>query len=428
MNIKIILTLLFSVSFFAGHRVCAQTQADVQLGEILNKNDLFLLMEEYPKLKDSVSIDVLHLVAKNQLAIGFNKLEVAATAMDSLLQFHQEELGTETSLGIASIRAMNLLNLGRYAEAGKAGEGLVNSFKDVLPFESLYSFIFIERVGKSLADVPVPYLSRPDRNVVVPMKVDSVGKGHHIYIPVEVNGVVKDFIFDTGCSFGNFVTEKYAEEVGLKIVSDSIPVSGSAIGFVKLATADSLRIGEMTYHHPVFMVAPPDSRLDSVFSYSGVLGYHFIRDVQEVIIDNESGSFIFPSEISDSRPNMYLASNTPHVRIGYEGKSFDVIFDSGNVKSNLGSYFFEQFPEAVAGLEEHASQRGGFGGISEFKVVTLPEFSFTVAGSPVVLYNIDVAKSNSKTNQLMSGSLGCDFILSFKRLTVNYKNMFIQGR
>lgn len=95
------------------------------------------------------------------------------------------------------------------------------------------------------------------------------------------------------------------------------------IGFVKLATAKSMKIGELVYHNPVFMVAPPDREVDSVFTFDGVLGYHFIRDAKEIIIDNENSRFIFPQKASDGEPNMFLSSNTPHVRISYNGQPFD---------------------------------------------------------------------------------------------------------
>lgn len=319
--------------------VYSQTRADVKMGEILNDGDLFQMREQYPILKDSVSIEMLNLVSEAQLGIGFNQLERAGVALDSLLQFHQAELGAETSIGMAALRAMNLLNLGLYSQAGKAGEDLVTALKDAVPFESLYSFIFMERMGKALSDFPKSFLERPLHDVTVPMRCDSVGRGYHFYIPVEVNGITKDYIFDTGCSFGNFVSEKYAEEVGLKVLADSIPVSGMEIGFVKLAIADSLKIGELVYHNPIFMIAPPDNEVDSVFAFDGVLGYHFIRDVKEVIIDNESESFVFPYQISDGEPNMFLSSNTPNVRIEYDGEAFDMIFDTGNVKSDLGNKF-----------------------------------------------------------------------------------------
>ena len=425
---KIINRLSFLlITFLLGYSSSnSQTQADVKMGEILNSGDLFQIREQYPILKDSVSIGMLNFVSEAQLGIGFNQLERADVALDSLLQFHQAELGVETSIAMAALRAMNLLNMGAYSQAGKAGEDLVNTLRDVIPFESLYSFAFIERMGKALSDFPKPCLERPSRNIKVPMKCDTVGRGYHFYIPVEVNGITKDYIFDTGCSFGNFVSEKYAEEVGLKIISDSIPVSGMNIGFVKLAIADSLKVGEIIYHNPIFMVAPPDKDLDSVFTFDGVLGYHFIRDIKEVIIDNESKSFVFPYQISEGEPNMFLSSNTPNVRIEYEGQAFDVIFDTGNVKSDLGNKFAQMFPEALSGLIEHESNRGGFGGISQVEAVTLPEFSFSLSGQPVTLHNTEVLME-SPDSQLFSGSLGADFVLSFKRFIINYENMFIRG-
>ena len=305
MKIASRLSFIFIAILFGYNSVYSQTQADVKMGEILNSGDLFQLRNEYPKLRDSVSIKMLNLIADTQLGIGFNNLDNAAIALDSLLLYHQEEMGAETSIGMAALQGMNLLNLGMYEQAGKVGEDLVNALKQSVPFESLYSFVFIEKVGKALANVPKPYLERPNRDVTVLMSVETVGRGKHIYIPVEVNGITKNYIFDTGCSFGNFVSEKYAKEAGLKIVADSIPVSGMEIGFVRLATADSMKIGELVYHNPVFMVAPPDNEIDSVFTFDGVLGYNFIRDAREIIIDNEAGKYLFPHKVSDGEPNMY---------------------------------------------------------------------------------------------------------------------------
>lgn len=421
------LSFLLIAFLLAYNSAYSQTQADVRMGEILNNGDLFQLRKEYPNLRDSVSIKMLNLIADAQLGIGFNKPESAAVALDSLLLHHQNEMGAETSIGMAALQGMNFLNLGMYEQAGEVGENLVNALKNSVPFEALYSFVFIEKVGKALANTPQPYLERPNQDVTVPLSVETVGRGKHIYIPVEVNGVTKDYIFDTGCSFGNFVSEKYAEEAGLKIVADSIPVSGMEIGFVKLATVDSMKIGEMIYHNPVFMVAPPDNELDSIFAFDGVLGYHFIRDAKEIIIDNEAGRFVFPQKTSTREPNMYLSSNTPQVRINYNGQPFDLIFDTGNVKSDLGNKFAKTFPDAIDGLTEQSTSRGGFGGISQIKAVTLPEFCFEAAGSTVTLHNTEVIKNTENDSQLFSGSLGVDFVLSFKRLVINYQNMFIRG-
>lgn len=82
-----------------------QTAADVKMGEILNGGDLFELREQYPILQDSISIEMLRLVAEAQLGIGFNRIEQAGEALDSLLQNHQDELGAESSIGMAALRA-----------------------------------------------------------------------------------------------------------------------------------------------------------------------------------------------------------------------------------------------------------------------------------------------------------------------------------
>lgn len=88
--------ILFLIVFLFGYNYAySQTEADVKMGEIINSDDLFQLKRQYPLLKDSVSIGMLNLIAEAQLGIGFNRLESAATALDSLLQFHQEALGTE---------------------------------------------------------------------------------------------------------------------------------------------------------------------------------------------------------------------------------------------------------------------------------------------------------------------------------------------
>ena len=143
--------LFLLIAFMLGYNPAySQAQADVRLGEILNSGDLFLLKNEYPDLKDSVSVKMLDFIAEAQLGIGFNKLENAAVALDSLLMHHQNELGAETSIGLAALQGLNYLNSGMYAQAGKVGENLVNALKGSVPFESLCGFVFIEKVGKAL--------------------------------------------------------------------------------------------------------------------------------------------------------------------------------------------------------------------------------------------------------------------------------------
>lgn len=184
----------------------------------------------------------------------------------------------------------------------------------------------------------------------------------------------------------------------------------------------------LVYHHPFFLVAPPDPEVDAEFAFDGVIGYDLLHAVGEVEVDNGAGVFRFPAQPSDGEPNMYLSGNIPRVRIEYGGEPFEMVFDTGNVKSNLDGAFALRFPDAVAGLERHATRHGGFGGIEEFEAVTLPEFRFLVAGCDVMLHDTEVVYDGADTATLLTvGSLGSDFVRSFRRLTISYRQMFIRG-
>lgn len=167
--------LFFAIILMVFVPLRAQTRADNKLAEILNTGDLFFLKEQYPRLSDSVSVSMLHLLSRARLGIGFNRLEDASSALDSLLRYYQSELGPDNSLGLAALFAMNQLNMGRYAEGGSTGEKLVRQLRDKLSPAELSPYVFFERVGTALASVPPPSLSRPAHDVRVPMKVEAAG-------------------------------------------------------------------------------------------------------------------------------------------------------------------------------------------------------------------------------------------------------------
>lgn len=108
------IVLFFAIILMVFVPLRAQTRADNKLAEILTTGDLFFLKEQYPRLSDSVSVSMLHLLSHAQLGIGFNRLEDASSALDSLLRYYQSELGPDNSLGLAALFAMNQLNMGRY--------------------------------------------------------------------------------------------------------------------------------------------------------------------------------------------------------------------------------------------------------------------------------------------------------------------------
>ena len=58
---------MLAMLFGGTGRAAGQTPADAELAAVLNTGDLWLLRERYPVLKDSVSVEMLRLIAEAQL-------------------------------------------------------------------------------------------------------------------------------------------------------------------------------------------------------------------------------------------------------------------------------------------------------------------------------------------------------------------------
>jgi len=136
--------ILTCIALLLMGNVNAQSAADLELAEMLNSGDMLRLNDRYPQMKDSLQVPMLARLAEANLYVSFNQLEKAEEAMADLFAHHQQELDAQTQIGMAALRAMNFLNLGQYAAGGEMGEDLVSALEQQIPFEQLYSFVFID--------------------------------------------------------------------------------------------------------------------------------------------------------------------------------------------------------------------------------------------------------------------------------------------
>ena len=85
-----ILIILLSLLSF---RTTSAQQPDQHIGELINSEDWFGLDREYPKLKDSMQVPYLKVVAEAMIARNFNQKERALECLNELLSTHQSDLG-----------------------------------------------------------------------------------------------------------------------------------------------------------------------------------------------------------------------------------------------------------------------------------------------------------------------------------------------
>ena len=237
---------------------------------------------------------------------------------------------------------------------------------------------------------PAPELVMPEGGTCVSYRLDSVGRGRIMTVPVHIGGNVRDFVFDTGAAQFNFVSERFARENGIRMIADSIPVAGIA----------------------------------------------FMRKAERFTIDNRTRHIVFPAERTlhadgtERMANMMLNSFQPYVRIHADGIPLLFHFDTGNVATTLYPPYYELFREQVdsCGVEDTV-RIGGFAGVAENVCYRLPSVEFTLEGVPFTLRDIDVLPSGSAgaTAGSEAGSLGTDFATAFDTLTVDYTSCTVLG-
>lgn len=410
--------------------------ADARIGALLNSGDYFTLREVLPRQADSIASPVLRGMAETLAGTFFNRPADALAAVSELLDAHAEELGPDNATSMVFMALLDLFMLDRYAEAAELTDDFIAGADGTLPDELLFSLEFFRRTGYALTGRPVPELVMPEGGTCVPYRLDSVGRGRIMTVPVRIGGNVRDFVFDTGAAQFNFVSESFARENGIRMIADSIPVAGIGRGQVGLGVADSLAVGGIVMRNPVFLVSPPDPATDTIEVISAVLGNAFMRKAGSFTIDNRTRRILFPAERTlhadgtEGAANMMLNSFQPYVRIHADGIPLLFHFDTGNAATTLYPAYYELFREQVdsCGIEDTV-RIGGFAGIAENACYRLPSVEFTLEDVPFVLRDIDVLPSGSAGAMAGSeaGSLGTDFVTAFDVLTVDYEACRIRG-
>lgn len=407
--------------------------ADERIGKLINQNDYFELDKQFSILKDSMQSDMLRLMAEGLLYHYFNQPKDANKTIGKLLTGHQGEMGLENSLGMTTIVLKNLLTMEKYDDAIKAASSLIEQIKPYVDENTIEGYRSIYNMAVDLQKYESTRLVRSNKDVEIPFTIEKVGRGELMFVPVKVNGKEKSFIFDTGCAAMNYVSEEYAKDVNIRLISDSLLISGiggSAYGWIGIA--DSLNIGDITYYNPLFIVAPP-TPADTIYKVNAVLGAGFLNAIGEIQVYANDNKIVFPGSESPMPPsgrNMLLYEGQPYLKALSGNDQLIFHFDTGNTKSILFNRYYLQHKDLIMRTgKKSSSTSGGFGGMRTKEVYELPSFHVRLAGNKDITLKdikIDIDDSGFQGWQSEDGSLGMDFLKAFDKVTINYRNMFVK--
>ena len=131
-----------------------------------------------------IASPVVRGMAETLVGTFFNRPADALTAVSELLETYGDELGPDNATSMVFMALLDLFMLDRYAAAAELTDDFIADTDGSLPDELLFSLEFFRRTGHALAGRPAPELVMPEGGTCVPYRLDSVGRGRIMTVPV----------------------------------------------------------------------------------------------------------------------------------------------------------------------------------------------------------------------------------------------------
>lgn len=286
---------------------------------------------------------------------------------------------------------------------------------------------------KALADLPKDTLIRPNRDVAVAYHIDSIYyegqfKGCEIRIPATIDGKEEVFVFDNGCARFSAASESFALSHGIR----PIDVKGKAVGVTGeasmwLGIADSLSIGQMCFQNIVFIVMPDQDLVNSFMNIQAILGANIFRLAGEMDFDNKSKIIVFPFRQQDLESNLTIQDDGRHfAEVEVEDDTLQFQLDLGCASTKLSYNYFAKHKDLIeATAQADSSFAGGVGGISRVPVYRLHGISFKACGGCFTKQDVIISTQKETNQGDEDGVIGSDFLLSFDKVVLNLRKMFL---
>lgn len=416
-------------------------QADMRIGELINKSDWFSLEKEFPQLKDSVQTKFLKLLAEIMIDNNFNRPEEALKNINELLTNHQQEMAFGNTCNMVSLSAIIDGQRGNYAQAADKIKSFTEQLKSLGVAMDFTSYEVLYNNYNELREYPAPSISRPIKDIEIPVAIEPVkllkpidgetSRGLKIDIPVTIHNKQYKFIFDTGAA-STYMSERFAKEVGVKIIADSVLLNEGMMGegFGMKGFLDSLQIGDIVFKNAMVAIGKANAAVDSIVQVDAVLGMDFMKLMQEVQIYTKEEKIVFPIQRTPTPAtgkNLLLTNGNKLILKAYSNdERLLFFFDTGNNRADLFSTYYAKHKDQIDGVaQKETVTGGGFGFIRTKEVVRAPSVSFFIGKTPIEMKDIRVHPIADNEQTQEDGNLGMDLIKQSDRTIINLQDMFV---
>lgn len=423
---KTIITV--SILFLNLFTVCAQN-ADMRISELINSSDWFALEKEYPKLKDSIQYAYVGLMAEAMIAQNFNREKDAIEPFRTLINKHQQQIGSGTALVFAEMTLGIYERCGMYALAAQKANGLIGQIKSSGAPVDYSNLIEIQKRNEALSKYDSTMVIRNRaKDLVIPFTTEKTDTAlfdnqkpvpNRFYIPAIVHGETHQFMFDTGAST-TYLSKRFADFIGVKYVGYSFPIGD-------LAYLDSLQLGDVTFKNVIALVHD-GTLFNGVCTIDAVLGMDLVRQLDELRIDNKKNQIIFPakqSKMPEYGRNLRCTNQLLFVEATDSAGSLAILLDSGAESGFFYNYFVKHRNELsqLRGTKEIVS--GNVYGLHSTMAIHVPSVKFNICNQNIEMKDVYVPYMKNEHNNRDDMALGIDFFMQYDKIILNFKEMFM---
>ncbi|MCC5995115.1 MAG: aspartyl protease family protein [Oceanicaulis sp.] len=246
---------------------------------------------------------------------------------------------------------------------------------------------------------------------------------------VRVNGRRQEAVLDTAAAFST-VRQSTAARLGLRMLEAEVSVGAATEDAVpaRLAVADELDFGGVSFRNVVFIVLPDEalSFAGGLYVIDALVGFPVLSRLERLTVETGGRRDLVnfgPSEAQAETPNLMLEGLRPILLAGAadaEG-TLRLLVDSGARSTLLNTDAAEAFPALVETARRRRTTVAGAGGTqTQDDALSIPSLVLTIGGTPVTLSDVRVLTGGRGARH---GTLGQDAMRAHGGYVLDFRAM-----
>lgn len=324
------------------------------------------------------------------------------------------------------LRNDNYVKSFQYVKAAETSDRLTSYYRQQHNQKAATESGQTGQIWKLASNMPVQEIRYPSP-LKLPIQYDAAKL---MNLQVSARGKQVPFVFDTGAGL-SVITQSWADSLGVKRQgNETVKIKGFTGHYTDagVGTIETLKVGDITIHHPLFLIFP-DSTLSfagGAYKINGILGFPIAKDLGTITIGKDSIE-IGNAPITSTK-NLFVELLHPIVLLRYKGKEEPYSLDTGADHTQLSKMFYDKYKNdplvKTAPLSNFSF--GSAGGSSNVKVKTVPRLTFQLGTQSISLDSVQIntATYHVSGKELM-GNIGQDLLRQYKKIIISFRHNYL---